>query len=115
LALREAPPTWRSYPKHLPSRRVLSQGPEVFAEATRGRPALYLQHEQVQQLETTAWERGVTTRTGNTEYRVWRFDDIIGASDGELTRCIRVEVTAGVLHGHPVPDRECDSVLGAVR
>jgi len=39
------------------------------------------------------------------------FDEIIGASAGQGTRFIRVELSAGTIHGHPITPAEATRLL----
>ena len=42
----------------------------------------------------------------NTKWKVYEFDENIGASNGKETRFMRVECSQGVIHGHPIDRSE---------
>lgn len=43
------------------------------------------------------------------------FDEIIGVSEGTPTRFVRVEVSANVIHGHPITEVEYKNSLKYIR
>ena len=47
------------------------------------------------------WENGELA-TNKKPWKVMEFDEIIGVSEGTPTRFVRVEMSANVIHGHPI-------------
>jgi len=92
------------YPKHICPPNLETH--EVVTRTGGGQPALYLPATNVEEIEKEAAADGTFVSSGKpaTFYKVHAFDHDIGASNGALSRWIRVESTNGGFHGHPIPE-----------
>jgi hypothetical protein len=84
--------------KHRPPKDVIGNNKALAAKTTGGEPALYLSANPqiVIKLEADARAAGLLLYDKFTV--VHRFDQTIGADQGELTPCIRIDGD----HGHPI-------------
>ena len=57
-----------------------------------------------------AWETGTPVTNGKT-WKVKEYDEIIGACSGKETRYVRIEYSGGVIHGHPITEREYKKLI----
>ena len=73
--------------------------------STKSGPAKYLPNIDVKALELDVWENGKLA-TNKKPWKVMEFDEIIGVSEGAPTRFVRVEMSANVIHGHPITEAE---------
>ena len=79
-------------------------------KSTKGGPAKYLPETDIQAFELNAWEKGISVTNGKT-WKVMAFDEVIGASDGLPSKWVRVEETAGYIHGHPITIEEYTALI----
>lgn len=57
-----------------------------------------------------AWETGTIVKNGKN-WKVKKYDGIIGASGGKETQYIRIENNSGTIHGHPITESEYMKLL----
>ncbi|MBI6865705.1 hypothetical protein [Lysinibacillus fusiformis] len=94
--------------KHFPPPRV-SWG-EVIEDTITGF-AKYKMGINIEAIERYAWHFGQDVKTGKT-WRVFKFNEVIGAKKGKETCYVRVECTSGnIIHGHPIPEEEYNKLL----
>jgi hypothetical protein len=74
-------------------------------------PAKYLPGIDIQRLEMEVWEKGAPVCTGRP-WKVAEFTKDIGVSKGKPSRWVRVEETAGAIHGHPITEQEYRELVG---
>jgi len=74
-------------------------------DGTKNGPAKYRPGTNIQQLERQVWAEGSPASNGKS-WKVMEFDEVIGASGGAESRWVRVEESAGTIHGHPITRRE---------
>ena len=58
-----------------------------------------------QEFWQVVWENGKLA-TNKKPREVMEFYEIIGVSEGTPTRFVRVEMSANVIHGHPITEAE---------
>ncbi|WP_181259198.1 RHS repeat domain-containing protein [Pseudoduganella armeniaca] len=77
-------------------------------EGTKSGAAKYKPGVDIQALEMAAWDTGTPARgsTVNRGYKVKSYDYVIGASEGKESRWLKIECSAGVVHGHPITEAE---------
>jgi hypothetical protein len=97
------------YAKHIPKSDAWTKS---VIEETRGKTALYKPGEDVEMLERGVWQNG-TPVTNGKNWKVYEFDRVIGASDGKAVRWIRVEYSAGTIHGHPITEQVYRNLIRA--
>ena len=49
--------------------------------------------------------------TNGKTWKVKEYDEIIGACSGKETRYVRIEYSGGVIHGHPITEREYKKLI----
>ncbi|HLO65574.1 MAG TPA: hemagglutinin repeat-containing protein [Holophaga sp.] len=75
-----------------------------IVDATRSGPAKYLPGTNIEALERMIWSEG--TKVEGKAWRVMEFAKDVGASRGKPSRWVRVEESAGTIHGHPITEAE---------
>lgn len=93
--------------KHIPQKNISWKN---ILEDTKHGDAKYKHNIDIELLEKTAWSKGKPT-TNDRNWKVMKFNDIIGAKKGIETKCVRVECSANTIHGHPIPLSEYRSLL----
>lgn len=95
--------TWVNYTK---------QDYTSIRATTKNGPAMYKTDVNIESLERYAWEYGTTTTNGRT-WKLVKFDDYIGATEGKDTVYMRIELTSNTneIHGHPISESEYKSLL----
>lgn len=88
--------------KHTPS--TLIPWRTVIA-GTRVGPAKYRPGIAIEMLEREVYKNGKPTTNGKP-WKVMEFPHCIGASHGKLSCWVRIELSAGVIHGHPISEQE---------
>jgi len=78
--------------------------------STKSGPAKYLPGTDVEALERIVWETGTPVTNGKS-WKVMKFENVIGASGGAGTQYIRVEMSSGTIHGHPITAAEYLSLI----
>ena len=78
--------------------------------STKSGPAKYLPNIDVKALELDVWEKGKLA-TNKKSREVIGFYEIIGVSEGTPTRFVRVEMSASVIHGHPITEAEYKKLI----
>ncbi len=78
---------------------------DQVVKSTEKGPAKYLPNTQISTLEKLAWDTGTPVTNGKT-WKVKVFDETIGATEGKETIYMRVEMSAGTIHGHPISKAE---------
>ncbi|MBD2871222.1 RHS repeat domain-containing protein [Paenibacillus arenilitoris] len=73
----------------------------VIKSTKNGGPARYLHGTDIEAVERFVWANG-TPVTNGKDWKVFKFDQVVGASDGKETQYIRVEHSGGTIHGHPI-------------
>ncbi|HDK7166212.1 TPA: hypothetical protein PTV44_000014 [Clostridium botulinum] len=64
----------------------------------------------IEKLERMAWEKGTSVTNGRT-WKVMEFDDVIGASAGAEIKYMRIEMSGGTIHGHPITKAEYKKLM----
>ena len=91
--------TWTAHGnKHVANGRVPWQ---KVVESTKNGPAKYLPNTAIEALERMVSRLGNPVTNGKT-WKVMEFPNEIGASGGKSSRWVRVEESAGTIHGHPI-------------
>ncbi|MBV4455826.1 MULTISPECIES: hypothetical protein [Pseudomonas] len=94
---------WTPYGyKHCPS--TLIPWRTVIASTLAG-PAKYRPGIAIEKIEREAYKNGTPTANGRP-WKVMEFPYCIGASQGRLSRWVRVELSSGAIHGHPISEQE---------
>jgi len=94
---------WTSHGgKHVASTRLPW---DQVVQATRSGPAKYRPGIAIEVLERQVWGEGRAVTNGRS-WKVMEFADEIGASGGKASRWVRVEESAGTIHGHPITQVE---------
>ncbi len=83
--------------------------PDIVA-STKDGPAVYLPGTNIQALERRVWGEGTPVASGRS-WKVMEFGEEFGASAGASSRWMRVEESAGTIHGHPITQGEYSSLL----
>jgi len=74
---------------------------EEVVKNTKKGPAKYCHGIEIEKLEREVWKHG-TKVTNGKPWKVIKLDKVIGAKNGIETSCMRVEMTANTIHGHPI-------------
>gem|GEM_PF-5835799 len=93
--------------KHFPQKNISWKD---IIKSTKNGPAKYNPGTEIEALERMVWEKGTTVTNGKT-WRVMGFDDVIGASAGAETKYMRVEMSGGTIHGHPITKAEYKKLI----
>lgn len=88
--------------KHFPSKNTSWSS---VVKSTKNGPAKYKHNTNVEALERGVWATGQPVNNGKS-WKVERFSEVIGASNGVETNYVRVEYSAGTIHGHPITKAE---------
>ncbi len=88
--------------KHVPPKDLSWK---KIVESTKYESAKYKHEINIKELEFYVWENGQKT-TNNKNWKVFKFDKIIGAKKGKETPYIRVECNTNTIHGHPILEHE---------
>ena len=95
---------WASnYPKHRPPKRVSWK--EIMKTTKHG-PAKYKPEINIRDLELHAWGHGQKVTIPGKNWKVLKYDKVIGANSGKETCYMRVECSANVIHGHPILEKD---------
>lgn len=78
---------------------------DVVKSTKNGGAAKYLHGTNVEALERFVWANG-TPVNSSKDWKVYKFDHVVGASDGKETKYMRVEYSGGTIHGHPITEAE---------
>ncbi|OGY75451.1 MAG: hypothetical protein A2550_03625 [Candidatus Jacksonbacteria bacterium RIFOXYD2_FULL_43_21] len=89
---------WMEYTRHLSPNNIPWKN---IVEGTTSGVAKYRPGLNVEALERYVWEKG-TQVTNGRNWKVMEFDETIGASAGKEVQWVRVEESAGGIHGHPI-------------
>ena len=76
-----------------------------IVESTKNGPAKYKPGTDIEALERHVFTNGTPVTNGKS-WKVMEFGEDIGAANGNATRFMRVEESAGVIHGHPISPSE---------
>ncbi len=76
-----------------------------IVKSTKYGKAKYKSGINIQEIEKTTWDSGILVEKDKC-WKVKKFDNIIGAKRGEATQYMRVEMSAGTIHGHPITEAE---------
>ncbi len=93
--------------KHFPPKNVKWKD---IVKTTKTGPAKYLPSINIEEFEREAWRNG-TPVTNGKDWKVMKYEEVIGASEGKETVYIRIERTAGTIHGHPISEAEYKRLL----
>ncbi len=94
--------------KHFPNK---NQSWKDIVESTKSGPAKYsFDIKNVEEFERTAWDSG-TPVTNGKNWRVNKYEHTIGAVNGKETVYVRIENSAGTIHGHPISEHEYNKLL----
>ena len=75
-------------------------------KSTKNGPAKYSPDiKDIEAFEREAWEIG-TPVTNGKNWKVKKYDEIIGATGGKETQYVRIENSANTIHGHPISESE---------
>jgi hypothetical protein len=73
--------------------------------------AKYKPSMNIKSLEKTAWEKGITVNRDNRNWKIMKYDYVIGAKSGQETACIKVKMSGNTLHGHPITLDEYNKLI----
>ncbi|HHV7361226.1 TPA: S-type pyocin domain-containing protein [Morganella morganii] len=92
-------PDWTNHGfKHFPQKNMTWND---IVKSTKSGPAKYIPGINIEEIERSAYKTGQPVTNGKT----WKIEDVgrvIGASEGKESQWIRVEYSAGTIHGHPI-------------
>ena len=89
--------------KHFPGK---NKSWKDIVKSTKNGPAKYSPDiKDIEAFEREAWETG-TPVTNGKNWKVKKYNDIIGATGGKETQYIRIENSANTIHGHPISKSE---------
>ncbi|WP_177498741.1 RHS repeat domain-containing protein, partial [Pseudomonas sp. G(2018)] len=88
--------------KHMPSKNMSWK---ETINSTKSGPAKYKHGISVESLEREAYKSGSPSTNGKP-WKIKEYDTDIGASEGKLSRWIRIELSARTIHGHPISENE---------
>lgn len=71
--------------------------------STKSGPAKYKPEINIEALEREAYRNGIPTNN-QKPWKVKKYNNTIGASDGKQSPWIRVELSANTIHGHPISE-----------
>ena len=74
-------------------------------KSTKKGPVKYFSDVNIENTERYVWKNGKKVNNGKS-WKAMEFDNYIGAKYGKKTKYIRVEETAGVIHGHTITPEE---------
>ena len=75
-------------------------------KSTKNGPAKYSPDiKDIEAFERETWEIG-TPVTNGKNWKVKKYDEIIGATGGKETQYVRIENSANTIHGHPISESE---------
>ena len=92
--------------KHYPSKNI--DWKDIVKITAGNSPAKYKSGLNIPNLEKTAAENGIFDGT----YVWYKSNSIVGASKGTETQYIRIDLSAGTYHGHPVTNQEVINMGG---
>lgn len=93
--------------KHFPQKNMSWKD---IIKSTKNGPAKYKPGIDIEALERMVWEKGTPVTNGKIR-KYMEFDDIIGASAGAETKYMRVEMSGGTIHGHPITESEYKKLI----
>ncbi len=94
--------------KHFPNK---NQSWNQIVKSTKSGSAKYsFDIQDVEAFERSAWESG-TPVTNGKNWRVNKYDKVIGAVDGKETVYVRIEKSANTIHGHPISKAEYNKLM----
>ena len=73
--------------------------------STKSGPAKYKSGTDVENLERDAYNTGLPVTNGKS-WKIKKYESEIGASEGKLSRWVRIELSARTIHGHPISESE---------
>jgi RHS repeat-associated protein len=91
--------------KHVPPKNASWKD---IVSSTKTGAAKYIPGTSIETIERAVWATGTKVSTGgkNTTWKVAELPGVIGASEGKETSFIRIECSQGVIHGHPISQKE---------
>ena len=93
--------------KHFPQKNMSWKN---VIKSTKNGPVKYNLGTDIKVLEKMVWKKGIPVSNGKT-WKVMEFNDIIGASGGAETKYMRVEMSGGTIHGHPITKAEYKKLI----
>ena len=94
--------------KHFPDK---NKSWNNIVKSTKNGPAKYsLEIKNIEIFERDAWKKG-TPVTNGKNWKVKKYDKIIGATEGKETQYVRIENSANTIHGHPISESEYVKLL----
>ena len=94
--------------KHFPNK---NKSWKDIVNSTKSGPAKYsFDIQDIEAFERTAWETG-TPVTNGKNWRVNKYDTVIGAVNGKETIYVRIENSSNTIHGHPISEAEYYKLL----
>uniref|UniRef100_UPI001CBB5659 RHS repeat-associated core domain-containing protein n=1 Tax=Pseudomonas sp. GL-RE-29 TaxID=2832375 RepID=UPI001CBB5659 len=88
--------------KHMPSKNMTWK---QTINSTKSGPAKYKSGTDVESLERDAYNTGLPVTNGKS-WKIKEYESEIGASEGKLSRWVRIELSARTIHGHPISESE---------
>ena len=88
--------------KHVPQKNLSWK--EVISYTKHG-DAKYKHGIDIETIERLAWDKGISVNNGKN-WKVIKFDHIIGAKTGIETPYMRIEMSSNTIHGHPITPAE---------
>lgn len=94
---------WTAYGgKHVASPKLTWN---KIVESTKSGPAKYRPEIDIEALERQVWAEGRPVTSGKP-WKVMELQEEVGASGGKSSKWVRVEESAGTIHGHPITEAE---------
>src|SRR6267143_4141077 len=95
---------FRSYTKHVTPATYRDRPREQIDRMTINSDSRYYTDYQPQDLERNVLDHGIYVRSPKAHkvFKVHEFPDHVGASNGQPSRWVKVEVTNGEYHGRPI-------------
>jgi len=90
---------WTEYDNHHVPHKNTSWK-DIIESTIRGK-AKYKHGLNIKDLEISGWKSGTQVSNGQN-WKVFKFDQIIGAVSGKETDCIVIKCSANTIHGHPI-------------
>lgn len=89
--------------KHFPNKNT-SWNENI--KSTKNGPAKYsFEIKDIESFEREAWNTGIPVANGKN-WRVKKYNYIIGATEGKETKYVRIENSSNTIHGHPITEVE---------
>jgi hypothetical protein len=89
-------------PKNMPWKNII--------KVTKNGDAKYKPGINIEYFERMAWKNGIPVTNGKS-WKVFKSKDVIGAKNVIETTCVRIEISAKTIHGHPITTVEYTQLI----